>query len=329
MIPSGGSFGRRAVPDSDYVVDAISCAKAMGDGLPVSVQWTREDDMMAGRFRPMTVHHVKIGLDGAGGVVAWRQGSVAQALMAGTAFEEKGKVDNSVIEGLTEAPILKTVANVDISASHGEVGVPVLWWRSVGHTHTAFVLEHMVDLCAQAAGVDPVEYRRKLYKDHPRHLAVLNLAVEKSGYPKALPAGRAYGVAVHESFKTLVAHIAEVSIVNTMPKVHKVTVGVECGIAVVPDQVRAQSEGALGYGLGAVLFDKITLKDGTVEQLNFDTYPALRMGDMPAVETHIVQSNNPPSGMGEPGTPVIGPAVANAVLKLTGKPTFKLPFQQA
>lgn len=329
MVPSGGSFGRRAVPDSDYVVDAIDCAKAMGDGLPVSVQWTREDDMMAGRFRPMTVHHVKVGLDGTGGVVAWRQGSVAQALMAGTPFEEKGKVDNSVIEGLTEAPILKPVANVDISASHGDVGVPVLWWRSVGHTHTAFVLEHMVDLCAQAAGTDPVEYRRALYKDHPRHLAVLNLAVEKSGYSKPLPAGRAYGVAVHESFKSLVAHIAEVSLVDGVPKVHKVTVGFDCGVAVVPDQVRAQSEGALGYGLGAVLFDQITLKDGAVEQLNFDTYPALRMADMPYVDTHIVPSNEAPSGVGEPGTPPIGPAVANAVLKLTGKPTFKLPFKQA
>jgi isoquinoline 1-oxidoreductase subunit beta len=186
ILPSGGSFGRRAVPDSDYIVDAIECAKAMGDGLPVSVQWTREDDMMAGRFRPLTVHHVKVGLNASGNIVAWRQGSVAQALLAGTPFEEKGKIDNSVVEGLAEAPIIKSVPNVDISGSHGVSGVPVLWWRSVGHTHSAFVLEHMVDLCARETGTDPVEYRRSLYKDHPRHLAVLNLAVEKVRLSKTL-----------------------------------------------------------------------------------------------------------------------------------------------
>lgn len=327
MLPSGGSFGRRAVPDSDFVVDAVYCAKAMNDGLPVSVQWSREDDMMAGRFRPMTVHNVKVGLDAQGNIIAWQQSAVSQSIMAGTPMAPKDKADTSIIEGLEEAPVMKGLANVDISASHGEIGVPVLWWRSVGHTHTAYVLEHMIELCAKEAGADPVEYRRKLYKDAPRHLAVLNLAVEKSGYPKALPAGRAYGVAVHESFKSLVAQVAEVSLVEGMPKVHKVTVGYDCGIAIMPDQVRAQSEGALGYGLGGILYGEITLKDGEVEQKNFDTYQTLRMADMPVVDTHILPSNNPPSGTGEPGTPVIGPAVANAVLKLTNKPTFTLPFK--
>jgi isoquinoline 1-oxidoreductase subunit beta len=328
-LPSGGSFGRRAVPDSDFVVDAVLCAKAMGDGLPVAMQWTREDDFMAGRFRPMTVHHVKVGLDSAGKVIAWQQGAIAQSIMAGTPMAKKDKVDESVIEGLADAPILKSIPNVAITASHGEIGVPVLWWRSVGHTHTAYVLEHMVDLCAREAGVDPVEYRRQLYKDAPRHLAALNLAVEKSGYPKPLAQGRAYGVAVHESFKSVVAQIAEVSVSDGVPKVHKVTVGFDCGIAVLPDQVRAQSEGALGFGLGAVLYSQITLKDGEIEQKNFDTYPTLRMSDMPIVDTHIVPSNNPPTGTGEPGTPPIGPAVANAVLRLTGQPTFKLPFKVA
>jgi isoquinoline 1-oxidoreductase subunit beta len=265
MVPSGGSFGRRAVADSDYVVDAVYCAKAMGDGLPVSVQWTREDDMMAGRFRPMTVHNVKVGLDAQGNIIAWQQSSIAQSIMAGTPMAKKGEPDSSVVEGIAESPMIKAIPNVDVSSSHGEIGVPVLWWRSVGHTHTAYVLEHMMELCAKAAGVDPVEYRRKYYKDSPRHLAALNLAVEKSGYPKALPAGRAYGVAVHESFKSVVAQIAEVSIVDAMPKVHKVTVAFDCGIAVLPDQVRAQSEGALGFGLGAILHGNITLKDGEVE----------------------------------------------------------------
>jgi isoquinoline 1-oxidoreductase subunit beta len=329
MLPSGGSFGRRAVPDSDFVVDAVYCAKAMNDGLPVSMQWTREDDMTAGRYRPMTVHHVKAGLDKDGNIIAWQQTSISQSIMAGSPMEKKGEADSSITEGMIESPFLKGIANLDMTASHATIGVPVLWWRSVGHTHTAYVLEHMLDICAKEAGMDPVEYRRTHYKDAPRHLAVLNLAVEKSGYPKALASGRAYGVAVHESFKSVVAQVAEVSIVNGMPKVHKVTVGYDCGIAVIPDQVRAQSEGALGFGLGAILYDQITLKDGAVEQNNFDTYPALRMADMPVVETHIVASNNAPSGTGEPGTPVIGPAVANAVFKLTNKPTFKLPFKQA
>jgi isoquinoline 1-oxidoreductase beta subunit len=329
MLPSGGSFGRRAVPDSDFVVDAVYCAKAMKDGLPVSMQWSREDDIMAGRYRPMTVHHVKVGLDANGKIVAWQQSVISQSIMAGTPVASKDKADSSIIEGIAESPMIKAVPNLDVTASHGEIGVPVLWWRSVGHTHTAYVLEHMLELCAKEAGVDSVAYRRTVYKDSPRHLAALNLAVEKSGYPARLPAGRAYGVAVHESFKSVVAQIAEVSIVEGVPKVHKVTVGFDCGIAVLPDQVRAQSEGGLGYGLGAVLYSQITLKDGEVEQKNFDTYETLRMADMPIVETHIVPSNNAPSGVGEPGTPVIGPAVANAVLKLTGKPTFKLPFKQA
>ena len=329
MLPAGGSFGRRAVPNSDFVVDAVTCAKAMGDGKPVSMQWTREDDMTAGRYRPMAVHKVKVGLDSQGNIVAWQQSSVAQSIMAGTPMAPKDKADGSITEGVIESPMIKAIPNFDLTASQPEIGVPVLWWRSVGHTHTAFVMEHMVDQCARAAGIDPVEYRRKLYKEAPRHLAVLNLAVEKSGYPKALPAGRAYGVAVHESFKSVVAQVAEVSLVDNMPKVHKVTVGYDCGIAVMPDQVRAQSEGALGFGLGAILYDQITLKDGEVEQRNFDTYPALRMADMPVVDTHILPSNNAPTGTGEPGTPVIGPAVANAVLKLTNKPTFKLPFKQA
>lgn len=328
-LPTGGSFGRRANFQADFTADAVNVAKALGDAKPVLVQWTREDDMTGGKYRPMVVHKVTAGLDAKGDIVAWRHVIVSQSILDGTPFSAPGQPDGSVVEGAMHSPYFKSIANVDLSAHYAQVGVPVLWWRSVGHTHTAFAVEHMIDLCARAARQDPVEYRRKMLAQAPRHLGALNLAVEKSGYPAQLQAGHAYGVAVHESFGSVVAHVADVSMADGMPKVHKVTVGYDCGVVITPDQARAQSEGALGYGLGAVLYDQITLKDGEVEQKNFDTYPSLRIADMPTVETHFVASTNNPSGVGEPGTPPIGPAVANAVLALTGKPTVKLPYKQA
>ena len=326
-LPAGGSFGRRANFAADFVVDAVNVAKAMNDGAPVLVQWTREDDMTGGRYRPMTVHKVTVGLDASGDIVAWRHVMVSQSITAGSPMENPEGVDETVVEGVHNSPYLKAVPNVDVTVHYAEVGVPVLWWRSVGNTHTAFVMEHMMDLCARAARQDPVAYRRRLLSDAPRHLAALDLAVAQSGYPRA-PSGRALGVAVHESFGSVVAQVAEVSMDGAMPRTHKVTVAFDCGIAVTPDQVRAQAEGAVGFGLGAVLYDEITLRDGEVEQSNFDTYLPLRITDMPVVETHIVPSPNAPSGVGEPGTPPIGPAVANAVLALTGNATTKLPFRQ-
>ncbi|MFZ4122043.1 MAG: molybdopterin cofactor-binding domain-containing protein [Caulobacterales bacterium] len=326
---AGGSFGRRANFQADFVADACHVAKAMNDGQPVLVQWTREDDMTGGKYRPMVVHKVQAGLNRNGAIVAWRHVIVSQGITAGTPFAVEGQPDGTVVEGAQNSPYFAAIPNVDLSCHYAQVGVPVLWWRSVGHTHTAYVMEHMIDLCARAARQDPVAYRRTLLAASPRHLGALNLAVEKSGYPARLPAGHAYGVAVHESFGSVVAHVAEVSVVNRMPKVHKVTVGFDCGIVVTPDQMRAQSEGALGYGLGAALYDQITLVDGEVAQKNFDAYPSLRIADMPAVETHIVPSTANPSGAGEPGTPPIAPAVANAMLALSGRPTTKLPFKQS
>jgi isoquinoline 1-oxidoreductase subunit beta len=327
---AGGSFGRRANFKADFTADAVAVAKAVGDGKPVLVQWTREDDTTGGMYRPMTVHKVSAGLNARGEITAWKHVIVAQAVLAGTPFNPPDQPDGSVVEGAHNSPYFKAIGNVDLSCTYAEAGVSVLWWRSVGHTHTAYAMEHMIDLCARAARKDPVAYRLGMLKDNPRHLSVLNLAVEKSGYgKKRLARGQAWGVAVHESFGSVVAHVAEVSITAGAPKVHKVTVGFDCGVAIVPDQIRSQSEGALGYGLGAVLYDAITLRDGEVVQKNFDTYPSLRITDMPQVETHIVKSANPPSGVGEPGTPPIGPAVANAVLALTGRPTTVLPFKRS
>lgn len=324
-LPAGGSFGRRANLQSDFVSDAVSVAKALNDGQPVMVQWTREDDMRGGKYRPMAVHKVSAGLDADGNIIAWRHVIVAQPL----GMQKPGTLDDSIVEGVHGSPYLKAVADLDLTAHQvTDVGVPVLWWRSVGNTHTAFVMEHMIDQCANAAGQDPVAYRRKLLKDAPRHLTALNLAVEKSGYGAAQIKEHALGVAVHESFGSVVAEVAEVSMDNGQPKTHKVTVAFDCGIAVTPDLVRAQAESAVGYGLGAILRNEVTLQNGEVEQDNFDTYLPLRIDDMPVVDTHIVPSGNAPTGVGEPGTPPIGPAVANAVLALTGNTITKLPFSR-
>jgi isoquinoline 1-oxidoreductase beta subunit len=209
--------------------------------------------------------------------------------------------------------------------------VPVLWWRSVGATHTAFVMEHTIDQLARRAGKDPVEYRRALYRKAgaKRHLAVLDLVAEKAGWGQPAPAGVGRGVAVHESFGSVVAQVADVTLADGVPKVSRVVCAVDCGAAIAPDQIAAQMEGGSCYGLSAALFGAITLKDGKVEQTNFDSYRVLRNSEAPLVETFIVPSGEPPSGVGEPGTPVTPPAVANALLALAGKPTNALPFVKA
>ena len=208
-----------------------------------------------------------------------------------------------------------------------KVGVPVLWWRSVGSTHTAYAVEAFVDEVAEAAGKDPIAFRLALIKDHPRHVAALKLAAEKAGWGRSLPAGRFRGVAVAESFGTVVAEIAEISVENGQPKVHRVVCAVDCGIAINPDNVRAQMEGGIGFGLGAVLKSKLTLDKGRIVEGNFDGYEVLRLDEMPAVEVHIVPSEAKPSGVGEPGVPPIGPAVANAFYQATKRRIRALPFK--
>lgn len=322
---AGGSFGRRATFQSDYAAECVHIAKKIGKGRPVKLVWTREDDQRAGYFRPLVVHAVKISLDKDGYPAAWRHRIVSQSIMKGSPMGGKGP-DQTAIEGTAGSPYLKATPIVDAQLACPEVGVPVLWWRSVGATHTAFVMEHTIDQLARKAGKDPVEYRRALYAKAgaDRHLAALNLAVEKAGPTAA--AGWTRGVAVHESFGSVVAQIAEVKLVEGQPRVGRVVTAIDCGVAISPDQIAAQMEGGTCYGLSAALFGEITLTDGAVDQTNFDSYRVLRMNEAPTVETHIVPSGSAPSGVGEPGTPVIAPAVANAMLAATSKATARLPF---
>jgi isoquinoline 1-oxidoreductase beta subunit len=332
MLYAGGSFGRRANPHSDYVLEAVSIARAINGRAPVKMQWTREDDMRAGHYRPLFYHTLRAGLDDKGNLVAWQHRLVGQSIIAGTAFEGglmKNGVDLTSVEGASNLPY--TIPNLLVDLHTTKYPVPVQWWRSVGSTHTAFSTEVFLDEVAQAAGKDPVALRRELLKGHSRHLAVLELAARKAGWgtPLASQAGvrRGRGIAVHESFGSVVAEVAEVSVkLDGSFKVEKVVCAVDCGIAINPDIVRAQMEGGIGFGLSAALYSAITLKDGEVEQSNFHDYRLLPISEMPKVEVHIVPSTANPSGVGEPGVPPIAPAVANALFAATGKRLRSLPF---
>jgi isoquinoline 1-oxidoreductase beta subunit len=331
---AGGGFGRRAVPTSDYIVEAVNVAKAYkaaGHAEPVKLVWSREDDIKGGYYRPAYVHRADIGMDEKGNIVAWDHAIVGQSIISGTPFEAfmvKNGVDATSVEGMGEpyeVPLNLTVHNA-------KANVPVLWWRSVGSTHTAFVMETLLDEAAHAANLDPVAYRKKLLGEkHKRHLAALDLAVAKSGYgKKALPKGHAWGVAMHESFNSVVAYVVEASVAGGKPKLHKVTAGVHCNTAVNPLSIEAQVQGAALMALGTTLPGAaITLKDGVVEQQNFSDYTVARMPDMPHVDVFIVPSTDAPTGMGEPGVPPLAPAFANAIFKLTGKRLRKLPFDLA
>ena len=330
VMTPGGFFGRRAVPDADVIVEVVSVLKATGAKAPVKVLWTREDDMKGGRYRPMYYHTIKAGLDAEGNPVAWQHRIVGQSILAGTPFESmvgKNSVDPTSVEGAANLPY--AVPNLLIDLVTTDAKVPVLWWRSVGSTHTAYSTEVFIDELADAAGRDPVEFRRTLLRDHPRHLGVLNLVAEKAGWGKPLPEGKFRGVAVHESFNTYVAQVAEISLrADGSIKVERVVCAVDCGIPVNPDIIKAQMEGGIGFGLGAILKGEITLDGGRVEQANFDTYRMLTIEEMPRVEVHIVPSTELPTGVGEPGVPPIGPAVANAVHAATGKWIRVLPFSR-
>jgi isoquinoline 1-oxidoreductase beta subunit len=324
---AGGSFGRRSNFKSDYVVECVHIAKAVGDATPVKLVWTREDDMAAGCYRPLTHHAVRVAVDKDGYPAAWRHRIATQSIMKGSPMGG-GKLDDTAVEGTKGSPYFKATPAVDAQVILPDAGVPVSFWRSVGATHTAFAMEHTVEQLARRAGKDPVEYRRALYRKAgaARHLAALNLAADKAGWTTPAPAGWTRGVAVHESFGTVVAQVAEVKLVDGVPKVGRVVTAIDCGTAVAPDQIAAQMEGGTCYGLSAALYSQITLKDGRVQQGNFDSYRPLRNSEAPTVETYIVPSTAAPSGAGEPGTPVIAPAVANALLAITGKPTTSLPF---
>jgi isoquinoline 1-oxidoreductase subunit beta len=325
---AGGGFGRRANPASDYIIEAVEIAQAAK--VPVKTVWTREDDIKGGYYRPAYAHNVEIGLDAKGDLTAWQHNIVGQSILSGTPFEAfmvKDGIDATSVEGVGDTPY--NIPNMAASLHTTKTGVPVLWWRSVGHTHTAFVMETMMDEAAKAAGKDPVEYRKNLLAKHPRIMATLALVAEKSGWGQAaVPAvkGRGRGIAVHESFGSVCAQVAEVSIENGAIRVHKVVAAIDCGLVVNPLTVEAQVESAIVYGLSAALGGAITFKDGVVEQSNFHNYPPLRMDAMPKIEVHIVPGGKSPTGVGEPGTPPIAPAVANAVFALTGKRLRAMPF---
>jgi isoquinoline 1-oxidoreductase beta subunit len=294
---AGGSFGRRATPGGDMAAEAAHVLRAARHKGPIKVVWTREDDIKGGRYRPIFVHRVRGGLDAAGNVVAWDQVIVGQSFMIGSPFESalvKNGIDQTMVEGASTLPY--DVPNLRVSAHIAESGVTTLWWRSVGSTHTAYSTETFLDQLAEAAGVDSLTIRRRLLTNRPRHLAVLNLAAEKAGWDKPIPPGRARGLAVHESFKSYVAHVVEVSKgEDSLPKVERVVCAVDCGIAINPDVVKAQMEGGMGYGLSAILFGAIDLEEGRIAQSNFHDYRVLRINEMPEIEVHIVPSQEPPT----------------------------------
>jgi isoquinoline 1-oxidoreductase subunit beta len=322
---AGGSFGRRANPTSDYIVEGVEVAK--GVNAPVRLMWTREDDIAGGYYRPMALHGFEAALDERGLPLAWRHRIVCQSILAGGPFAGmiKDGVDPVSVEGAANLPY--AIPNLAVDLHSPKLPVPVLWWRSVGSSHTAFATECFLDELAQAGGKDPLELRRALLADQPRHLGVLDLAAAKAGWGTPLPAGRGRGLAVHESFHSFVAQVVEVTVgLKGEIKVDRVVCAVDCGIAVTPDQVRAQMEGGIAFALSAALFGEITLKDGRAEQSNFHDYRCLRMNEMPAVEVHIVPSSAPPTGVGEPGVPPLAPALANAIFAATGKRVRKLPM---
>jgi len=329
---AGGSFGRRAQGDAHPVVEITTLAKAMQsagmDPAPVKIVWTREDDMAGGYYRPMSAHKIKVGLDAQNNVTAFKYNIAAKSIVKGTAFEAmlmKDGVDHNMTEGAHDTSYAFPLMNMD--QAFQETKVPVLWWRSVGHTHTAYVMETMIDRLAKEAGKDPVAYRLEMIKDDPRKVGVLKLAAEKAGWDTPAPEGRYRGVAVHKSFGSYVAEVAEISFRDDdTVKVEKVVAAVDCGTPINPDNIRAQVEGGIGYGLGAILRNQVTLADGVVEETNFDSYEPIRMSDMPEVEVHIVASNEAPTGIGEPGTPPIGPAVANAIAAAKGDWVTTLPL---
>ena len=309
----GGGFGRRA--EQDFVRDAVECSMHMGR--PVQVTWTREEDTRQDFYRPATYHRFEAGLSADGSPVAWTHRIVAASILQRFMGQAPpGGVDFTSIEGAANLPY--HVPNIRVDVKQADFGAPVGWWRSVGSSQNAFVTESFVDELAHAAGVDPVEYRRGLLAEHPRHLAVLNEAARRSGWGSPLPEGRARGVAVAESFGSFVAEVAEVSLEDGEVKVHKVTAAIDCGQYVNPDTVEAQVESGIVYGLTAALYGEATLEDGGIVQGNFNDYRMLRMPQMPEVEVQIIESGETPGGVGEPGTPPIAPAVTNALFALTG-----------
>ena len=324
----GGGFGRRANPHSDFVVEAVHVAKVAG--APVKVMWTREDDMNGGYYRPAFLHAIEGGLDASGKPIAWRSRLVGQSIMKGTPFEamvglDKLGYDPQSVEGVADLPY--DIPNVLVESRDADINVPVQWLRSVGHSHTAFAVECFVDELAAAAKQDPYLFRQQLLKDHLRHRAVLDMAAEKAGWGKPMPKGMGRGIAVHYSFDSYSAHVAEVSVEKDTIRLHRMVCVIDCGQYVNPSIIRAQAESGAIFGASAALFQELTFKGGRLQQTNFDTFPVIRMNEAPVIETYIVENDHKAGGIGEPGVPCAAPAIANAVFAATGKRIRRLPIR--
>jgi isoquinoline 1-oxidoreductase beta subunit len=318
----GGGFGRRG--ELDFVVDAVETAKAVG--APVKVIWTREDDIQHGFYRPSTYNVFRAALDPGGTPAAWWNRIVGPGILLQKGRVPAGSIDGAAMEGARNIPY--DIPNVLVEWTNKDFGIPLGFWRSVGPSQNAFITESFMDEVAHLAGQDPYEYRRKLLGKSPRHKAVLELAATKANWGAPLPAGRARGIAVAFSYGSYVSHVAEVSVApDGKVTVHKLTCAIDCGIAVNPDQVRAQMEGGAIYALTAVLYGEITIDRGRVQQSNFHDYPMLRINEAPVVETNILDSGQPPGGLGEPGVPTVAPSICNAIYALTGKRIRRLPIR--
>jgi len=345
----GGGFGRRLT--QDFIEEAA--AVAYQAKRPIKLMWSREEDTQHDWYRPASYHKLKATLSDAGSVTGWDHQIVAPKLfdwfirdaapaqypwapkfMYGTlgsmGLAMQGIAvpnDETAIEGAVSNPY--NIANLNVRHTHADIGVPVSFWRSVGHSQNAFYVESFIDELAHETTKDPYLFRHGLLEKHPRLQKVLALAAAHANWDTALPEGRYRGIAVHGSFRSYVAQVVELSVEDNTIKVHRVVCVVDCGIVVNPDIVKAQMEGGIIFALTAALYGEISLKNGRVEQSNFDDYALLRMDETPTIEVHIVDSNENPSGVGEPGVPPLAPAVANAVFSATGKRLRSLPLRLA
>ncbi|MEO7386897.1 MAG: molybdopterin cofactor-binding domain-containing protein [Gammaproteobacteria bacterium] len=345
----GGGFGRRAI--MDYITEAAEIARQVSG--PVKLMWTREDDLRHGFFREATLHRVRGGLDAAGLPIAWQHRLIAASLNGlvfplTTTLLAPEWLPKAAVKGFTDASVAifdrlmgsftardgatsmaYEIPNVRIDLAEWNPGVPISIWRSVSHSYTCFVIESFIDELATAAGKEPAAFRRQHLQGSPRHLAVLDLVLAKSGWQTTPPPGRRRGLAIQAAFGSVVAQVAEVSIADNVIRVHRVTCAVDCGTAINPDIVRQQMEGGILFGLSAALYGEIHIEDGAVTEGNFHEYRVLRLADAPAIDVHILASREVPGGVGEPGVPPIAPAVANAVFAATGQRLRTLPLRLA
>jgi isoquinoline 1-oxidoreductase beta subunit len=322
----GGSFGRRANPHADFVKEAVQLSNEVRR--PVKVIWTREDDMRGGYYRPLHYSRLRVALDAQSRPTGWEHVLVGESIVAGTPFAGllvHDGVDHLSVEGASDHPY--AIANQHVSYHPTDNGIPILWWRSVGHSFTAFAVETAIDEIAHSSGQDPLGLRLELLRNEPRHRAVLLKAAELGNWSSEPPAGTYRGLALHKSFGSFVAQVVEITLdAQRRPRVTRVVCAVDCGLVVNPAIVRAQIESGIVYGLSAALHGEITLKDGRVEQSNFHDYPVLRMQEMPQIDVHVLASSEPPTGVGEISTPPIAPALCNALTRATGQRITRLPL---